>query len=81
MFLFLIPFCRSLLLDSSKDNKTEKKVCVMVGLIPIAIQFMIEAVQMFHIGLDYFVGWNLTDLMFIISYVYYAHCYLSYSKI
>ena len=45
----------------------------MIGMIPILIQFMIEIVQIYYIGRGYFIGWNLFDIMFIISYSFYAY--------
>ena len=73
LFLFLFPFCRSLLLSDDKKDAKEKKVYVIIGLIPIFIQFMIEIVQMYNNGLSYFIGWNWADLLFIMSYSYYAY--------
>ena len=47
-------------------------VTIVINIFPVTLLLFIEGVQMKSLGLNYFLGWNIMDITFILTFFFYA---------
>ena len=47
-------------------------ITIVINIFPVTLLLLIEGVQMKSLGLNYFLGWNIIDITFILTFFFYA---------
>jgi len=74
IILYAIPYCITLVLDDHELNSKLILFCVL----PQTILLSIEILQMYQQGFEYFLGWNIIDLLQIL--VFFTMFYIDFSN-